>query len=66
MFWEAVKDGLLILTFWETYVATLIYFAIYIIPVMIFAKTMKKNLAIFSFWACLHFLPYMDKKIHNA
>lgn len=46
MFWESVKDGLLVLTYWETYVSILIYFAIFIIPAMIFAVAMEKNEAI--------------------
>jgi len=46
MFWEAVKDGLMVLTFWETYVGILIYFAIFIIPTMVFAIAMEKNEAI--------------------
>lgn len=52
MFWEAVKDGLLVLTFWETYIGILIYFAFYITPLMILWLVMGKNEA----FGCVGFL----------
>jgi len=47
MFWEAIKNGLLVWTYWETYIAFALYMAIFLIPTKIIDRFMtERNLLI--------------------
>ncbi|MFC1793450.1 hypothetical protein ACFL3Q_07675 [Planctomycetota bacterium] len=43
MFWHAVKDGLSVLLYWETYLAGLEYFAIAYVPLIVFGILMERE-----------------------
>ena len=43
MFWDSVLSGLGVLLYWETYVAGLIYIAIFLIPMIVVGMIMEKS-----------------------
>ncbi len=43
MFWESVGNGLGVLTYWETYVASLEYLVIFLVPMALFGMAMQKG-----------------------
>ncbi|MDD9227573.1 hypothetical protein ACSZOL_05310 [Aeromonas hydrophila] len=45
MFWDSVIGGLEVLTFWETYVAGLVYLLIFMVPMALMGLTMKEGMA---------------------
>lgn len=53
MFWDSVVAGLKVLTYWETYVAGLVYLAIFFIPMIIVGFVTEKSESGGSFAGCL-------------
>ena len=53
MFWNSVIAGLKVLTFWETYVAGLMYLAIFFIPTIIAGIIMEKREGVGALAGCL-------------
>ena len=52
MFWHAVKDGLGVLIYWETYLAGLEYFAISYVPLIVFGILMERESTKAAMAAC--------------
>jgi hypothetical protein len=56
MLWESMTGGLSVLTFWQTYVAGLLYVGIFFIPAVLFGMFLERGPRVGAYVGCLGML----------